>query len=140
MCIWQVTGQLKCRLDAVAEIDADDICCSPFGGQLGVAAFAAATFEYYLVFEKIRLDGLQPAEKLLIVFIVFLSKVCPLPPEILGGFSFFLFDFLKIGKSRNTAYDSIFTITFGTVKNPFNYPLSLLFTSESQKNVPATRG
>src|SRR5688572_27371116 len=58
----QAACECECRLDAVSEIDADDIRGSPLGGELSVPAFAAATLDDGLAFEKVASYGLQPAE------------------------------------------------------------------------------
>src|SRR4051794_19851576 len=105
MCIRQVSGEMKRRFYSIAEVDSNDLFGSPFCSQLCMPAFAAAALEHDLVFEKVRLDRLQPAEKLFGVLFVFLCKMRPLPAEIGGGFGFVRFDLFELCKPGNTPND-----------------------------------
>ena len=102
-----------------------------------MTAFAAAAFENDFIFEKFGFDRLQPAEKLLVVFFVFLRKMRPLPAEIFGSFGFVLLDFRQIGKTRNAAHDLVFTRAFFARQNPFDDFLIFIFARIRQQNIAA---
>ena len=91
--VWQVASERERRLDARAEVDADNVLCSPFGGELCVATFAAAALEDDFALKEFGLYRLQPAEKLRVILRVFLRKVRPLPAKILRRLGLFLLDF-----------------------------------------------
>src|SRR5439155_11018168 len=71
----QTACERERRLDAVAEIDADDIRGSPFGRKLCMPAVAAAAFEDDLALKEFRCYRLQPAEQLVGVFLVRLREM-----------------------------------------------------------------
>src|ERR1700738_1865012 len=64
-----------------AEVNPNHLTRSPLGGQLSMTPFAATTFEYDLIFEEIRRDRSDPAQKLLFILLISLSEVRPLPAE-----------------------------------------------------------
>src|SRR6478672_11508611 len=72
-----IASQLKSRFNSVAEIDPDDLFCSPLGGKLCVPAFAASAFQNNFAFKKFRLYGLEPTKELVSVSLVLLGKVGP---------------------------------------------------------------
>ena len=98
----------KRRFDTIAEIDADHLFRAPFGGELRMSAFAAAAFEHDLVFEKVGCHGLEPAEKLFVVFRIVLREMGPLPAEILRRLGLVLLDLAEIRKTRHAANDLVF--------------------------------
>ena len=59
MRIWHLTRQRERRFDTITEIDTDDLCRSPFGGELCMPAFAAAAFENDFAFEKFLFSWLD---------------------------------------------------------------------------------
>ncbi len=78
----QMPRALKSRLDRRAQIYSDHFTRAPSRCQSRMPRFAAAAFENDFIFEEFRLDGFQPAQKLLVVFFIFLSEMRPLPAEI----------------------------------------------------------
>src|SRR5687768_17272603 len=93
------------RLHRLAYIDTYNFTRAPLRGKLRVTPFAATAFEHNLVAEKLRRNGSDPAEELFRVALVCLSKVLPLPTEVLSGRLLVLLHRSKLGETRNAACD-----------------------------------
>ena len=69
------------RFDGAAEIERDDLTRAELGGEVRVAAGAAAGVEHALPSEERAVDGIEPVEELLLELGVELGEVLPLPAE-----------------------------------------------------------
>jgi len=101
--IWQIASGGESSFDGGTQIDSNNIARAPLCCQLRVTPFAASTFQHNFVFEKVRLDGRDPAEKLLVIPVIGLRKVLPLPAEIHGGGGLVALDSFQRSKSRHAA-------------------------------------
>jgi len=104
-----------------------------------VPALPAAALKHDLILEKLRLNRLQPAEKLIEIFRIFLCKMRPLPAEILRRLRLVRLDLPKIGKTRNSAHDLILAVALLARQHALNDLFVVVLTSVRQQNVPTTR-
>jgi len=105
-----------------------------------MTALAASALEYDLIFEKLALYRLQPAEKLLSVFFVLLSKVRPLPAEIFRGLGLVGLDLFKIGKPRHTANDAILASAFRTREHALDDLFVFILAGVDERDITAAGG
>ena len=80
-------------------------------------------------------DYVLPAEKLIVVFWVFLGKMRPLPAKILSCLGFVLLDLVEVCKSRNAAQHPIFPSTFLTRQHAFDDFFIVILARVSQQNI-----
>src|SRR6266850_5993387 len=86
--------------DSIAQIDSNDIFCTPARCQLRVPAFAATAFKHNLVAEELRSDRGDPTQELLGIARIFLSEVLPLPAKAGSCRCFITLYFFWVGETR----------------------------------------
>ena len=139
MNVRKLAGRRKCGFDRRAEIDPDHVNRSPPGRQLRVTTLAASSFEHDLIFEKLRCDGSNPGQKLLLIPFISLSEVLPLPAKTRRSGGSIFGDSFDCGKARHAADDGPGARTRGagelTGQNLFGFTLSC----GSKNDRPAAR-
>jgi hypothetical protein len=100
MHVWQIARQGERRFDAVAEVYAYNSAAPHSAASFVCRPLPQPPSRTTLPSKNSRFDRLQPAQELVGVFGVFLSKVRPLPTEIFRRFGFIL---LRSCRDRQTA-------------------------------------
>src|SRR5688572_32310343 len=102
--------------------------------------FTATALKHDLSFKKVGGHGLEPAEKLLVVFRVLLSEVRPLPAEVLRGLGLVFFDLAEVSKPRHASHDLIFPSALLTCEHALDDLVAVVLASVSEQDVAAAGG
>src|SRR5687767_4949183 len=134
MHILRSAGGRKRRFDCIAQVNANNIARSPLRREQSVPSLTAATFQHHFVFKKILAHRSEPAEHLLLVSWVDLSKVLPLPAKAGGRGRFIFLNLREVREPRHPANDGKRLHAIRTLKSSFKDLVAVLFCDLAQVN------